>query len=117
MRKSDKKQPIDHPWDLAPAEAITLQQRLSHLIVRRSNLKKVATIAGVDSGYKNGIVRGAVVVLKYPTLETVAQSFVEQRVNFPYIPGLLPGLSPAGDNPAGRSVGGLCGLKSVLIFC
>jgi deoxyribonuclease V len=89
MRRFDKKQPIDHPWDLAPNDAITLQQRLSHLIVRRSNLKKVATVAGVDSGYKSGVARGAVVVLKYPTLETVDQSFAEQRVSFPYIPGLL----------------------------
>jgi len=89
MQKFDKKQPIDHSWDMAPGEAVALQRRLSHLIVRRSNLKKVATVAGVDSGYKNGLVRGAVVVLKYPTLETVAQSFAEQRINFPYIPGLL----------------------------
>ena len=89
MRKYNQKQPIDHPWDLTPAEAIALQQRLSHLIVRRSNRNKVVTVAGVDSGYKNGFVRGAVVVLKYPTLENITQSFAEQRVNFPYIPGLL----------------------------
>ena len=89
MIRFDMKQPIDHPWDLTPNDAIALQRRLAHLIVRRSNLKKVATVAGVDSGYKSDVVRGAVVVLKYPTLETVAQSFAEQRVSFPYIPGLL----------------------------
>ncbi|WP_018655195.1 deoxyribonuclease V [Actinomadura flavalba] len=50
-----------------------------------------ATIAGLDVSYEPGSERlaAAVVVLDAETLEVVAESVVEGRAAFPYIPGLL----------------------------
>jgi deoxyribonuclease V len=48
-------------------------------------------VAGVDISAPNarGVAKGAVVVLSYPELSLVDTSVVEQRIDFPYIPGLL----------------------------
>jgi deoxyribonuclease V len=43
-------------------------------------------ISGED---RRGMARGAVVVLRFPELELVERSVVEQMVSFPYVPGLL----------------------------
>ncbi len=76
-------------WDLTPADAVALQKRLSRDIVRKSKIKVVETVAGVDVGYSKGLARAVVVKLKYPSLEPLAYTAAECRVNFPYIPGLL----------------------------
>ena len=82
---------ITHSWDLTPKEAISLQNRLSCRVIRKSDasMGQVSTIAGVDSHYRNGIAIAAVVVLKFPKLETVDYATAVRRVKFPYIPGLL----------------------------
>lgn len=48
-------------------------------------------VAGVDISAPNarGVAKGAVVVLSYPELALVDTSVVEQRIDFPYVPGLL----------------------------
>jgi len=76
-------------WDLTPADAVALQKRLSLQIVRKSEIKGVETVGGVDTGYSMGIARAVVVKLKYPSLEPIAHTVAECRTNFPYIPGLL----------------------------
>ena len=82
---------ITHPWDLTPQAAISLQNRLSWRVIRKSsiNMGQVSTIAGVDSHYRNGIAIAAVVVLKFPNLEWVDDATAVRRATFPYIPGLL----------------------------
>lgn len=82
---------ITHPWDLTPKEAISLQNRLSCRVIRKfdADMGPVATIAGIDCHFRNGIAIAAVVVLKFPKLETVDCATAVRRVKFPYIPGLL----------------------------
>lgn len=48
-------------------------------------------VAGVDISAPNmwGVAKGAVVVLRFPELVLVESRMVEQRVTFPYVPGLL----------------------------
>lgn len=76
-------------WDLTPAEAIGLQKRLSSFVTRESKVKRVATVAGIDTGYNQGTSRAAVVKLEYPSLKPIASAVAERPVRFPYIPGLL----------------------------
>ena len=81
-----------HHWDLLPADAVRLQKRLAGKIVRRAVAEKsgrIRTVAGVDCSYQEGVVRAAVVVLRYSDLETVSQAVARSPVNFPYRTGLL----------------------------
>ncbi len=82
-----------HPWDLSASEAIALQQELAALVlpVGSPSDEEVALIAGADVAFDkpNGRGVGAVVVLRYPSLEIAEQVTVEMPVTFPYVPGLL----------------------------
>lgn len=80
-----------HSWQVTIAEAEEIQQALASQVVRRNELNTPRLIAGVDiSGEdRNGMVRGAVVVLRFPELVLVERSVAEQRIGFPYVPGLL----------------------------
>ena len=80
-----------HPWNLSPAEAIELQKRLAPSVIRKStlNLKQVRTIAGIDTAYREGIGRAAVVVLQFENLKTVEFETAAKPIDFPYVPGLL----------------------------
>ncbi len=85
----------DHRWDLTPAEALHLQKRLAGHIVRNAigsgskTSGKLRTVAGVDCSYQDGMVRAAVVVLRYAGLETLAEAAVQTPATFPYRTGLL----------------------------
>ncbi len=82
-----------HPWDLTPREAAELQRELAWRVVRRGNpsVGRVRFIAGCDVAFdkrnRRGV--GAVVLIAYPSLEVVEGATVEERVTFPYVPGLL----------------------------
>lgn len=80
-----------HSWQVTIAEAEEIQQALASQVVRRNELNTPRLIAGVDiSGEdRSGMVRGAVVVLRFPELVLVERSVAEQRIGFPYVPGLL----------------------------
>lgn len=80
-----------HSWNVTPARAIEIQKELSGKISRTGNITTPRLIAGVDISVnkwtKTGT--GAVVVLSYPSLEIVEMKIITDRINFPYIPGLL----------------------------
>ena len=80
-----------HRWDVGIAEAKRIQQGLAGKVVRKGRLVAVELIAGVDISGANddGMSRGAIVVLRYPSLEVVERSLVTMKVEFPYVPGLL----------------------------
>ena len=84
-----------HDWDVAPGEAIALQQRLQPLVDVRAELdpRAIHTIAGVDISVKqrrDGLAgRAAVVVMRFPSFETIETAVHEAPINFPYVPGLL----------------------------
>lgn len=80
-----------HPWDVSPAEARAIQQRLRGMVETADRLGPVETVAGVDVGFEQGgrITRAAVVVLRLADLRPVEQALVRAPTCFPYVPGLL----------------------------
>jgi deoxyribonuclease V len=80
-----------HPWDLTPKEAIALQKHLAGKVIRSSgiDIEDIATVAGVDTHYHQGLAAAAVVVIRLSDLETVAYATAVRKISFPYIPGLL----------------------------
>jgi len=80
-----------HNWNVSPAEARSIQERLRGSVIAAGEPEQVSLVAGVDisvggSGH-SGL--AAVVVLDYPELRAIEQSVVTAAVTFPYVPGLL----------------------------
>ncbi len=83
-----------HDWDISPTEAVALQRELSGQLRVDRSLPETAvqTIAGVDLSppdAESGRVRGAAVVVAWPSLEVLEVSTAEGIADFPYVPGLL----------------------------
>lgn len=80
-----------HPWHVTPAEAQSIQRSLAGQVSRRNEVTLPRLVAGVDisSTRVDRMATGAVVVLAYPELTVVETGVVKQRVDFPYVPGLL----------------------------
>ena len=78
-----------HSWDVTPAEARELQNRLRTQVIASDRFGTINTVAGVDIGLKKDIARASVVVLSFPELQVVDSEVAECPVRFPYIPGLL----------------------------
>lgn len=72
-------------------EARELQLSLSHRIVRTNHGLSPRTIAGVDVSVSrfSKLGRAAVVVLSYPGMEVIDLAVAEDKISFPYVPGLL----------------------------
>jgi len=81
-----------HSWDLDYREAAALQARLSAK-VRFGPLpvEKIRRVAGADIAVSKSakIAVAAIVVLEFPSLETLEERFACAPLTFPYIPGLL----------------------------
>ncbi len=88
-----KKLPLKtiHPWDLKPEGAIALQTKLSRRVIRKTRIKpdEIATVAGVDTAYRNNSACAAVVVFSLADLKIMEEAVAAQPVQFPYVPGLL----------------------------
>jgi len=82
---------MEHDWDVTPAEARAIQERLRHRVIVHDDLGDVRFVAGTDVAFEdhNRITRGAVAVLAYPTLELVEHRLARRPTSFPYVPGLL----------------------------
>ena len=83
-----------HEWDISPTAAVALQRQLAAKLRLDLSLPEsaVQTIAGVDLSppdAKSGRVRGAAVVVAWPSLEVLEVSTAEGIADFPYVPGLL----------------------------
>ncbi len=78
-----------HPWNLTPAEAAQVQERLRAQLVLQWTDLPVRTVGGVDVSVRGDWSRAAVVVLSFPDLVPLASALAEAPVTFPYVPGLL----------------------------
>jgi deoxyribonuclease V len=83
--------PYEHAWDVTPAEAMAIQERLRSAVLARDDFGLVRHVAGVDVGFLRGntVTRAAVVVLTFPDLQRADQAVVQRPTTFPYVPGLL----------------------------
>jgi deoxyribonuclease V len=79
-----------HRWDVSPAEAVAIQQRLRGLVQRTDGvrLEAITSVAGVDASY-GAVARAAVVAFSFPELRVVEQAVVSGQSTFPYVPGIL----------------------------
>lgn len=80
-----------HDWQVTASEAKAIQQRLASMVSTKNEVNLPQYIAGVDISppTAQGIATGAVVVLSYPHLNVIEIKVAKQRVDFPYVPGLL----------------------------
>ena len=83
-----------HSWDISATEAVALQRELAgQLHIEQAQPDStVESIAGVDLSppdAETGLVRGAVVVVAWPSLDVIEVSTAEGVAEFPYVPGLL----------------------------
>ncbi len=83
-----------HSWTISPSDAVALQRELAGRLRLDRTVQEsaVRTIAGVDLSppdAESGRVRGAAVVVAWPSLEVVEVSTAEGIADFPYVPGLL----------------------------
>lgn len=82
---------LRHRWDLTPAEAVALQERIRHRVETRDRLGAVRHVAGVDVGFERdgAVTRAAVAVLTFPGLAPADVAVARLPTRFPYVPGLL----------------------------
>ena len=80
-----------HGWQVSTAQAREIQIKLAAQVSRVNRLVSPRLIAGVDISINRGtgMGTGAVVVLSYPELELIEARVVNDRIQFPYVPGLL----------------------------
>jgi len=80
-----------HSWQISAEKAIQIQEALGRKIILKRTFAEVRTIGGGDVAYsgKGDELFGAIVVLSFPSLETVDAATAFEKVTFPYIPGLF----------------------------
>lgn len=82
---------LDHAWALDPAQAPALQQQLAARVERSDRHAPFHSVTGVDVAYAKDGDRliAAAVTLDLATLGVIEQAVVEDRAQFPYLPGLF----------------------------
>jgi deoxyribonuclease V len=82
---------VEHRWDVTPAEARDIQERLRAQVVTADELGPVRTVAGMDVAFEDDrrITRGAVAVLDLEPLNLREHAVARRPTSFPYVPGLL----------------------------
>ena len=82
---------IDHPWNLAPAEAVALQRRLAGMVRLEPLGGEIRTVAGVDCAFLDGGARivAVAVLCDAGTMAVLGSAHDVRACEFPYIPGLL----------------------------
>lgn len=80
-----------HDWNLSPKAAVALQRELAPQLISDTPIAfdSLTSVAGVDVSVRRKRSRAAVVVMRYPQLETLEIARAERETSFPYIPGLL----------------------------
>ena len=80
-----------HSWQISVAQAQEVQRSLARQVSWTNEVAIPHLIAGVDMSApaSTGMARAAAVVLSYPGLEIVEVAIAEDRLGFPYLPGLL----------------------------
>ncbi|MFP4379344.1 MAG: deoxyribonuclease V [Candidatus Sumerlaeia bacterium] len=83
--------PLIHPWDVTPTEAVAIQKRLREHVVCEGKLPKPRLIAGADISWGKKSNKGfaGMIVFTFPGLEEVERVSLSDDVRFPYVPGLL----------------------------
>jgi deoxyribonuclease V len=80
-----------HAWDVSPKEATQLQEELRSRLDLTKLPGPIRCVAGGDVSFskKSGRIWAGVVVLNFPDLTKIEEQWIQDKVEFPYIPGLL----------------------------
>jgi deoxyribonuclease V len=80
-----------HSWNVNPNEAVSIQKNLAAMVSSCDESYMPHFIAGADISIDRLRTKAtaAVVVLRYPELELVNSIVIDDKIGFPYIPGLL----------------------------
>ena len=78
-----------HSWKVGIGKAIQIQEELKKRIILDSKLKSIAIVAGVDVGFSDKFTKAAVCLFGYENLRLIETAIAQQKINFPYVPGLL----------------------------
>jgi deoxyribonuclease V len=88
-----------HRWDVTAEEARDIQLRLRRRVEMADRIGRVRLVAGADLAFRlperrswergTGRAIAGVVVFTYPKMEEVERVWIEQKLTFPYVPGLL----------------------------
>lgn len=80
-----------HDWQVSIPRAFEIQRELSARISGISEVNEPRFIAGADisASRAQDMATGAVVVMDYPALQLVEVKTANEKLPFPYIPGLL----------------------------
>jgi deoxyribonuclease V len=80
-----------HVWDVSSQEAIQIQKELRSRLDLRKLPGTVRRVAGTDVSFsrKSGRIWAGVVVFSFPELSRIEEKWIQDKVRFPYIPGLL----------------------------
>lgn len=82
-----------HQWTVSPKEAVEIQKRLVRLRVfcKGPDLSDISYVAGADISIhkETDDIFVSVVVLEFPSLAIIEESYSTGRAGFPYVPGLL----------------------------
>ena len=83
---------VNHSWDVSPRQAARIQNELRRLVRAEDDFGgDVRLVAGADLSIRPTAseCRAAMVVVRIPDLETVEESALQEKITFPYVPGLL----------------------------
>ena len=82
---------IAHPWPDNYKDAVSIQERFKSNLIPENRTGKIRAVAGADVSYSKGSENyfAAVVVLSFPDMQLVEESWAVGKSAFPYIPGLL----------------------------
>jgi len=82
---------IDHPWSLAPKQAVALQRQLAGRVRVEPLGGDVHTVAGTDCAFLDGGARivAVAVLCDARTMAVLAGAHDVRPCEFPYVPGLL----------------------------
>lgn len=80
-----------HSWEVSPREAVEIQRRLKELVSLEELKGEVHIVGGVDVSYSkiSQLLYAVVVLLSFPDLHFIEESWSISKPSFPYIPGLL----------------------------
>ena len=80
-----------HVWDVSSQEAIQIQKELRYRLDLTELPSPIRRVAGADVSFsrKSGRIWAGVVVFSFPQLSRIEEKWVQDKVSFPYIPGLL----------------------------
>lgn len=88
---SDVEPVFQHPWNLTPQKAISLQRELAARVVLADERQPPKLVCGLDVSYDRGdsVFFAAACVLTFPDLQPVETATAAAPSPFPYVPGLL----------------------------